>query len=307
MKQYCNLCGCEQEFKVYEDNSHAELWGNSHAELRGNSHAELWGNSHAVLCDNSHAVLCDNSHAVLCDNSHAGLCDNSHAVLWGNSHAVLWGNSHAELCGNSHAVLRGNSHAELCGNSHAVLRDNSHAELRGNSHAELCDNSHAVLRGNSHAELCDNSHAQCKSPYACGILKSITTQCTGRHIGDKPLSPKEYLTFCGIEIKNQYVILYKSTLPNGSSHHADGIKYIIGKETVAPDWDADFKGECGQGLHLSPSIQQAIYFNDLGCYFACRVHIKDIANLPAYASMPDKIRVRACTPLYEVDREGNKK
>ena len=107
-------------------------------------------------------------------------------------------------------VLEDEEYAVLRGNSHAVLRENSRAELWGNSHAELWGNSHAVLRENSHAVLRENSRAQCRSPYACGILKSITSECIGRHIGDKPLSPKEYLTNCGVEIKNQYVILYKT-------------------------------------------------------------------------------------------------
>jgi hypothetical protein len=203
-----------------------------------------------------------------------------------------------EYSDNSHAELWGNSHAELWGNSHAVLRDNSHAELWVNSHAVLRGNSHAVLRG--------NSHAQCKSPYACGILKEITAQCTGRHIGDKPLTPKEYLLSCGVEIKNQYAILYKSVEKNFDSNHKPAVNYAIGKEVVAPDWNPDTTKECGGGLHLSPSIMQAISFFDAGTYLSCRVNIKDIAPFPAFARYPDKIRVRACTPLYQVNKEGER-
>ncbi len=241
------------------------------------------------------------------DNSHAILRDNSHAILWDNSHAALWDNSHADLRDNSHAILRDNSHAILRDNSHADLRGNSHADLRGNSHADLRDNSHAILRDNSHAILRDNSHAQCKSPYACGILKSMTAQCTGRSVGGQSLTAKEYLQACGIEQKNQYIILFKSVRSKtGASFHSNLIRYIIGKKTIAPDWDAIFTGECGHGLHLCPTIQQAITFNDDGNYLACRVNVKDVASLPAFAQYPDKIRVRACTPLYHVDKDGNK-
>ena len=242
------------------------------------------------LAGDKYAVLWENSHAELWENSHAELRENSHAELWENSHAVLWGNSHAVLRENSHAELRENSHAVLWGNSHAVLRENSHAELR--------ENSHAVLR--------ENSHAQCQSPYACGILKSIAAKCTCRQVGDKPISAKEYLASCGIQIKNQYAILFKSVKANFSSFRTSEIEYIIGKETIAPDWDADAKVECGKGLHLSPSVKQAISFGDDKTYLACRVKIKDIASLPAFAEYPDKIRVRACTPLYQVDIDGNK-
>jgi hypothetical protein len=137
-------------------------------------------------------------------------------------------------------------------------------------------------------------------------LKSITTECSGRHIGDKPLTPKEYLANCGVEIKNQYVILYKSVQKDFTDHKTGRLEYAIGKELIAPDWDANSKEECGKGLHLCPSIQQCLTFNDSGNYLACRVKLSDMANLPAYAQYPDKIRVRACTPLYQVDKEGNK-
>ncbi len=224
--------------------------------------------------------------------------DEKFVVLRDNSHAELWGNSHAQLWGNSHAVLRDNSHV--------VLRDNSHAELWGNSHAVLRDNSHAVLRDNSHAELWGNSHAQCRSPYACGILKSFTAKCSGRHIGDKPLSPVEYLVSCGVEIKNQSVILYKSVKSDLTNGRDGSFKYQLGKQAVAPDWNPEFNSECGCGLHLSPTVAQAKSFHDSKTYLACKVNIKDIAQFPAYAEYPDKIRVRACIPLYQVDENGDK-
>jgi hypothetical protein len=137
-------------------------------------------------------------------------------------------------------------------------------------------------------------------------LKSITAQCSGRSVGSKPLTARDYLQSCGIISKNQYVILYKSVKKDGSSHKTSLVKYIIGKKTVAPDWDPKVDIECGKGLHLSPTIQQAISFADSGNYLACRVNIKDIAPFPAYAQYPDKIRVAACWPLYNVDKDGNK-
>jgi hypothetical protein len=201
-----------------------------------------------------------------------------------------------EYSNNQFAVLRGNSHAELWENSHAELWENSHAVLRENSHAELW--------GNSHAELWGNSHAQCQSPYACGILKSVTAECSGRHVGDKAIPPKTYLGFCGIEIKRGLAILYKSVTKDYTDHKTGKIQYTIGQKVVCPDWDAASTDECGRGLHLSPTVKQAISFNDSSVYLACQVEISDIACLPAFAQYPDKIRVRACTPLYQVDIEG---
>ena len=211
-----------------------------------------------------------------------------------------------ELLGNSHAVLLGNSHAELQGSSHAVLWDNSHAVLWDNSHAELRDSSHAVLWGNSHAVLRGSSHAECRSPYACGILKSNKAKCTGRHIGDMPISPREYMASCGVPILDDgSVILYKSVRENGCSFKTSAVKYEIGKQTVAPDWDVNANIECGKGLHLSPTPQQADSFN-YGVLLACSVKLDDIAPLPAFAQYPDKIRVRATVPLYKVDINGKR-
>jgi hypothetical protein len=178
-----------------------------------------------------------------------------------------------------------------------VLRENSHAELRENSHAELRENSHALLW--------ENSHAQCNSPYACSILKSVTASASGRHIGDKPLTAKQYLDSTGVKITKGEAILFKSVRANFCNGRDGKTLYIIGQEISAPDWDANSKDECGKGLHLSPTAKQAASFYDNTTYLACRVKIEDIAALPAFAQYPDKIRVRACTPLYQCDIDGN--
>ncbi len=195
---------------------------------------------------------------------------------------------------------------EVWGQSHVEAWGQSHVEARGQSHVEAWDQSHVVARGQSHVVARDQSYVQCQSPYACVILQSITAECVGPHVGNKTLTPKEYLSACGVVVKNQFVVLYKSVQADLTSFHEPHLEYEIGKELVAPDWDADFKKERGKGLHLSPSVGQARSFNDANTYLACRVNIKDMACFPAFAQYPDKIRVRACTPLYRVDKDGNK-
>ncbi len=177
-------------------------------------------------------------------------------------------------------------------------KDKEYVELKNNSHAELLDSSHAELWG--------SSHAVCHSPYAIAIIKSPNARCIGNHIGGKPIKPSEYLKACGISFKNQYAVLYKSVKPDFTDHRTGRIKYKIGKEIIAPDWGKDSQEECGKGLHLSPTVAQAISFNDSNTYLACRVKISDMASLPAFAQYPDKIRVRACVPLYQVNKDGEK-
>lgn len=43
-----------------------------------------------------------------------------------------------------------------------------------------------------------------------------------------------------------------------------------------------------------------------GHYIACRVKVSDLANLPAFADYPDKIRGKGGYALYEVDKDGKK-
>ncbi len=235
---------------------------------------------------------------VAWEQSYVEAMEQSHVEAMGQSYVVAREQSHVVAREQSHVEAMGQSHVEAMGQSHVVAMEQSHVEAR--------EQSHVVARGQSHVVAWEQSHVQCRSPYACVILKSITAKCIGRHIGDKPITPKEYLVACGVEIKNQFVTLYKSVRTDQISFHEPGLKYDIGKETIALDWDAESKDECGKGLHLSPTVGQARSFNDAGTYLACRVKLQDMASLPAYAKYPDKIRARACTPLYRVDEDGIK-
>jgi hypothetical protein len=192
------------------------------------------------------------------------------------------------------------------GNSHVEARDNSHVVAWGNSHVEACGNSHVEACGNSHVEACGNSHVECRSPYACALLRQITATGIGNVFGNTPIEPEDYLSRCGVAVVKGKAILYKSVQADGTSSHSSNIKYPIGKRVIASDWDATSVEECGKGLHLSPTVRQAVSFNDAGHYLACRVDVKDMASLPAFAQYPDKIRVRACVPLCRCDIDGNR-
>ena len=312
--RYCNICHKECEYQILVNEDNAKLWGSSHAELRDSSHAKLWDSSHAELWDSSHAELWDSSHAELRGSSHAELRDSSHAKLRDSSHAKLWDSSHAELRGSSHAELRGSSHAklwdsshaELRGSSHAELRDSSHAKLWDSSHAELWDSSHAELRGSSHAELWDSSHAKSSSPYVTMIIKSSAAKAKGSTIiGNSIITAMEWLEKCGVIVARGHAILFKSV--NKDFTTRNGISFKPHTKHEAPDWDDDFKEECGKGIHYSPTVAQARQFRDEGVFVACKVKVSDMADLPAFAQYPDKIRAKGGYTLYEVDEKGDKK
>ncbi len=169
----------------------------------------------------------------------------------------------------------------------------------------LKENSHAVLWGNSHAELWGNSHAVGRSPYTTGIIKSETAKMQGGNIhGTQIIPARQWLEKCGVEIKRDYVILFKSVKKDFTTNN--NISFKPRTRHIAPDWDANFKEECGKGIHYCPTVAQARYFRDEGVYIACRVKVSDMASLPAYARYPDKIRAKGGYALYRVNENGEK-
>jgi len=102
-----------------------------------------------------------------------------------------------------------------------------------------------------------------------------------------------------VEKENNYLILYKSVNPkNNTDFYTGGVKYDIGKTVIAPDWDSKYTGECGKGLHLSPTPFMALQFNN-GKVLKCRVKKSDCRMIknPTY---PTKIRCKQVEVIEEV-------
>ena len=218
-------------------------------------------------------------------------------VANGSSHVVARDSSHVEAWGSSHVVARGSSHVVAWGSSHVEAFGSSHVEANGSSHVEAF--------GSSHVEANGSSHVEAHSPYVSIIAKSPIALLSGGYIvGNKPLTPREWLSACSVPIKRGKVTLFKSLKEDWTTQN--GVSFKVGEITAAPDWDATFTEECGKGLHFSPTVAQAKSFRDNGTFIACEVAVKDIAGLPAFAAYPDKIRARACKVLYQVNREGEK-
>ena len=218
---------------------------------------------------------------------------SSRAVLWESSSAVLWESSSAELRGSSRAVLRGSSSAVLWESSSAVLWESSSAVLRGSSRA--------VLRGSSSAELWGSSSAVLRGSRVGARMIGPDVSVTGRtDRGYRIDTAEAWADYCGLDVVDGHVELYKAVDTDGSggSGYGPGVTYEVGVETVAPDWDPDWTGQCGRGLHLSPSAAQArCYHRQAVAVLACRVALEDIA---VHEACLDKVRVRACTPIRVV-------
>jgi hypothetical protein len=164
-----------------------------------------------------------------------------------------------------------------------------------------------VLWENSHAVLRENSHAEGNSPYSTMIIKNKEATAQGGNIlGDKIIPAIQWLEKCGVKVSKQKTcILFKSVKTDYTTRNNVSFKPRTLHEAL--DWDADFKGECGAGIHYCPTVAQARKFRDDGVYIACKINVNDLAALPAFAEYPDKIRGKGGYSLYEVDENGAKK
>ena len=91
------------------------------------------------------------------------------------------------------------------------------------------------------------------------------------------------------------IILFKSVNPKTRcDYHTGKIKYE--GEVVCPDWKDDDKQQCGNGLHLSPSADEALIYHQ-GLVLRCEVAFDDFV---VYSEDITKVRCKKVTVLEEV-------
>ena len=172
--------------------------------------------------------------------------------------------------------------------------------------ASFEQSSHVVARGSSHVVAWGSSHVVANSPYTTITVKSQVSKIQGGIIiGNNVIPAQQWLEKCGVAINRGYAILFKSV--NKDFTTRNGVSFKLRTRHEAPDWDATYTGECGKGIHYSPTVAQAKTFRDEGVYVACKVKVSDMADLPAFAEYPDKIRAKGGKALYEVDENGKRK
>jgi hypothetical protein len=104
---------------------------------------------------------------------------------------------------------------------------------------------------------------------------------------------KDFINIHGCD-KDGYVALYKSVNPEtGCDFYTGKIKYQ--GTVICPDWNPNSKIECGEGLHLSPSPELALSYNQ-GKLLACKVHKNDFVVYPHNIT---KVRCKKVTVVGE--------
>ncbi len=115
----------------------------------------------------------------------------------------------------------------------------------------------------------------------------------------KSFNLKKFINIYNVEKSGKTkIILYKSVTDSYKDFHNGTINYKVGTTVTCPDWNNEFTGECGYGLHLCGKPEQTQTFNK-GKILKCEVAIKDIVvhNNPKY---PTKVRCRKVKVLEEV-------
>jgi hypothetical protein len=103
------------------------------------------------------------------------------------------------------------------------------------------------------------------------------------------------------DLPRDAVILFKAVSPDLHAGEAYGrpTRYAVGSTVTAADWRDDF--ECGGGLHLSPTPDQAAaYRNSEATRF-----LKVSTPLAGVRPIGDKCKVRTLAVLAEVDINGD--
>ena len=159
---------------------------------------------------------------------------------------------------------------------------NSTVEARENSILRLLSGAIKVEAWHSVTVICQDCKPSIKR-HGTGVTvvrtktfqHSVASFCEMYGNGSKPLT------------------LYKSVKEDGCDHRTGKIKYEGIVE--CPDWDPDPKRQCGGGLHLSPTPEDALRYCN-GTVLECRVARKDIVVFPTDVT---KVRCRKVTVIGE--------
>jgi hypothetical protein len=141
---------------------------------------------------------------------------------------------------------------------------------------------------------------------AVTLLDGKPTVVEGTHVIRPPdlTGAAAWCDFHGVTVADGKATLFKGTEGGFRSPH--GTVYEPGTTVEAPDWHD--RPTCGGGLHLSPTpMHSERYIDAPSHYLAVEVEVADLVVVTEMSPPggPDKVKVRSCRVLREVDRHGD--
>ena len=248
------------------ENATVRAWENATVEARENATVRAWGNATVVAWENATVEAWENATVVA--------RENATVVAWGNATVEAWENATVVAWENATVVARENATVRAWGNATVVAREN--VIIRLLSGAAKAETFHSVT------VICQD----CKP--------SIKRHGTGVTVVRTETFKHSLKSFCEIYgTRGKPLTLYKSVKKDGYDHYTGKIKYEGIVE--CPDFDPNPERQCGGGLHLSPTPDDALRYYD-GKVLVCEVARKDIV---VYATDVTKVRCRKVTVVGE--------
>ena len=227
---------------------------------------------------------------------------NATVRAWGNATVEAWDNATVEASGNATVRAWGNATVEAWGNATVEAWDNATVEAWDNATVEASGN--ATVEASGNAGVHAHHRSQVKAGKCVAVhLHDATATVEGGVVIDvsKPLTdPADWCDYHGVEVKRGIATVYKAV--NDAYTTDRGTDYSPGAKPAATDWRAD--GECGGGLHFSPTPAMARdYYPRATKFLAVGVRVKDLQPILEGGTPKCKAPavVRACV---EVDRRG---
>ena len=121
-------------------------------------------------------------------------------------------------------------------------------------------------------------------------------------------SINEFINRFNVEKTDNGIILYKIVNDNYKDHWTNTVNYKTKSDIVkCPDWLEDNTIECGNGLHLSPSVHFCKQFNNKGIALKCEVLILDSNGKPNILvhenpDSPQKVRCKKIRVIEDLGR-----
>lgn len=100
----------------------------------------------------------------------------------------------------------------------------------------------------------------------------------------KPLTSFEltscFIHFYNLPVFNDKVFLFKCVRKDYKDYYTGKLNYLPGTVVEAEDWSPINNIVCGNGLHLAPTKQTALQWNEDGRILNCEVNVNDISIFP---------------------------
>lgn len=150
----------------------------------------------------------------------------------------------------------------------------------------VCGSANIGVAGGNSVIIADHKKIKIKTKHKAQVVYRSQERCS--------IGAKDFAEIMGITVTRGSVCLFKSVNPqNHMDFYTGEIKY---KGVVkCPDFDPDPSIQCGKGLHLSPTPEFALSYNQ-GKVLKCRVALKDIA---VFSEDLTKVRCRRVKVIGE--------